>query len=205
MAEYKTPANRGEGEFTEKKSRFIGHVAPVQTEEEAVAFIEEIRQKNREARHNVFAYVLKDGAKRISDDGEPQGTGGVQLLGVLEGAALTNACMVVTRYFGGILLGAGPLARAYGHGARLALENTEIATMALSADYSITLPYELYGIFEHHLADMGVKILGCTFEENVCINVRMIMEETERFLDNIRELSSGAVTPKLIKTGWDRV
>ena len=128
MAEYRTAAGFAEGEFTEKKSRFIGQIAPVSTEEDAAAFIAEIRARHREARHNVFAWALRDGKKRASDDGEPQGTGGVPVLGALEGSGLVDVCVVVTRYFGGVLLGVGGLPDA---GARV-LESGFGADVSLS-------------------------------------------------------------------------
>ena len=122
MAEYKTIKKRASDEFIEKKSRFIGYIAPVETEDEAIAFINEIRTKHRDATHNVYAYSLRAGqVKRASDDGEPQGTGGVPMLNVLNGNELVDVCCVVTRYFGGTLLGVGGLVRAYTEGAKIAV------------------------------------------------------------------------------------
>ena len=109
MLEYTTIHDRAEDEFTERKSRFIGFIAPVETEQQALDFINEIKQKHRDATHNTYAYLLKNGVKRYSDDGEPQGTAGVPMLDCLEKEGLTDVAVVVTRYFGGILLGAGGL------------------------------------------------------------------------------------------------
>ncbi len=205
MAEYRTAAGFAEGEFTEKKSRFIGQIAPVSTEEAAAAFIAEIRARHREARHNVFAWALRDGKKRASDDGEPQGTGGVPVLGALEGSGLVDVCVVVTRYFGGVLLGVGGLSRAYGHGAKLALEAAAVRTMAQSADYALSVPYELYGKFEHWLPDAGARVLESGFGAEVSLSVRLREEDAPAFLDGVRELTSASVAPRLIKTGWDEL
>ena len=110
---YKTIRGFGTDEFVERKSRFIGSIQPVSTEEEAVAFIQSVKERHREANHNVYAYVLREGQiRRYSDDGEPQGTGGVPVLEVLLKEGLVDCCVVVTRYFGGVLLGAGGLVRA---------------------------------------------------------------------------------------------
>ena len=144
MAEYKTVREFAFDEFVEKKSRFIGHIAPVSTEEEAIAFINEMRAKYRDATHNVYAYSLRENQiKRASDDGEPQGTGGVPVLNVLNGNGLVDVCCVVTRYFGGTLLGVGGLVRAYAEGAKIAVAAADIKIMAESADLSVTaLPEE---------------------------------------------------------------
>ena len=121
MDEYLVPSEYGEDEFIEKKSRFIGRIWPVETEEEALARIQEMKKKHYDATHNCWAYIIRDGAVRFSDDGEPGGTAGMPMLQVLQREGLFNAVCVVTRYFGGILLGAGGLTRAYGKAARDAL------------------------------------------------------------------------------------
>ena len=132
MMEYKTIRLREEAEFIERRSRFIGHACPVKTEEEAVAFINEMKAKYWDASHNVYAYCLREGQiKRYSDDGEPQGTAGIPVLDVLQKSGVVDTAVVVTRYFGGILLGAGGLVRAYSHGASIALEAAGIVTMGL--------------------------------------------------------------------------
>jgi len=205
MAGYRTAAGYAEGEFTEKKSRFIGQASPVGSEEEAAAFVAEVRARHREARHNVFAWILRDGGKRASDDGEPQGTGGVPVLGVLEGSGLVDVCVVVTRYFGGVLLGVGGLARAYGRGAKLALEAVTVREMALCRDYGLALPYELYGRFEHWLPEAGVHVVESGFGEEVRLTVRLRDEDAQGFLDGARELSAAVVEPRLLKTGWDEL
>ena len=122
MTEYKIPTGAGESEYVEKRSRFLGHVRPVETEDEARAFVAEMKKKYYDARHNCWCYLLKDGPERYSDDGEPQGTAGIPMLEVFRREGVTNLVCVVTRYFGGVLLGTGGLFRAYTKSARDALE-----------------------------------------------------------------------------------
>ncbi|MEG2420250.1 MAG: YigZ family protein, partial [Oscillospiraceae bacterium] len=129
MTEYRIPAGRGEAEFVEKRSRFLGHVAAVSSEEEARRFIDEMKKTYHDARHNCWCYRILDGAERYSDDGEPQGTAGIPLLEIFQREGVTNVVCVVTRYFGGILLGAGGLLRAYSRSGKDALDGAGIATM----------------------------------------------------------------------------
>ena len=144
-AAYKTVAREAHAEFVEKKSRFIGHVKPVTTEEEAQAFVAALKKQYWDATHNVYAYVLRSGARRFSDDGEPQGTAGMPTLDVLQKAGLTDCVVVVTRYFGGILLGAGGLVRAYSHGALLAAAAGEIVEMRPCTVVEAVCDYAQYG------------------------------------------------------------
>lgn len=146
MESYRTVANESSDEFTERRSRFIGYVKPVQTEEDAVSFIHEIRAKHWDATHHVYAYSLRSGnIRRYSDDGEPQGTAGIPTLDVLQKSGVTDAVVVVTRYFGGILLGGGGLVRAYSHGAKIALDAGGIVTMTLCKTCTLTCDYNQYG------------------------------------------------------------
>lgn len=142
MEEYKTLRAPASDEFTEKRSRFIGYAQPVSTQVEAAAFIERIKKQHHDATHNVFAYLLREGQlERYSDDGEPQGTAGIPVLDVLRKQGVTNCAVVVTRYFGGILLGAGGLVRAYSHAAAIALGKAGIVTMAHCAILDIACDY----------------------------------------------------------------
>ena len=146
MDEYKTILRAADAEFVEKKSRFIGHVRPVSTEEEALAFLAEMRARYWDASHNVYAYRIREGgAQRYSDDGEPQGTSGLPSLDVLRKSGVTDVIAVVTRYFGGTLLGAGGLVRAYSHTVSLALQQAGIAVMRVCTLAQLTCSYSQYG------------------------------------------------------------
>lgn len=146
MADYKTVKEFSSDEFVEKRSRFIGYCSPVKTQEEALAFISEIKSKHWDAKHNVYAYILREGGvKRYSDDGEPQGTAGVPVLEVMQKMGVTDLVVVVTRYFGGILLGAGGLVRAYSHGAKIAVEAATPVIMQLCDQSSLKCSYNQYG------------------------------------------------------------
>ncbi len=133
MADYKTVRAAASGELTEKRSRFIGYCKPVSTEEEATAFIASIRSRHWDARHNVYAYSLREGnLRRYSDDGEPSGTAGMPVLDVLQKSGVTDVCVVVTRYFGGVLLGTGGLVRAYSQAARLGLNAAQGVILSMN-------------------------------------------------------------------------
>ena len=206
MPEYRTVSAFAEDEFTEKKSRFIGHIAPVQSEDEAIAFINEMRAKYRDATHNVYAYSLREGQiRRASDDGEPQGTGGVPVLNVINGAELTDVCCVVTRYFGGTLLGVGGLVRAYSEGAKIAVQAAKIKIMAQSADFLLGCGYDFFGKLEYYLNEHGVLVLSTQFGEDVSTAVRIRKEEIPAFEHGITELSSGKLVPQLISDGWNEM
>ena len=139
---YYTISKPANDSFIEKRSEFIGYIAPVKTNDEAVDFINSIKAMHRKARHNVYAYILRnDNISRYSDDGEPQGTAGVPVLDVLQKRGLTDVCVVVTRYFGGILLGGGGLVRAYSHAASLACDAAHIMNMCLCRRLKIKTDY----------------------------------------------------------------
>ena len=145
MDQYRTVKNEAEDEFVERRSRFIGRVKPVKTEEDAVSFIRACKSKYWDASHNVYAYSLREGSvRRYSDDGEPQGTAGVPVLEVLQKSGVTDLVVVVTRYFGGVLLGAGGLVRAYSHGAKIALDAGRIITMALCQTAELVCDYNQF-------------------------------------------------------------
>lgn len=206
MSEYKTVKQRASDEFVEKKSRFIGYIAPVETEDEAIAFINEIRAKHRDATHNVYAYSLRAGQiKRASDDGEPQGTGGVPMLNVLNGNELTDVCCVVTRYFGGTLLGVGGLVRAYTEGAKIAVAAAGIKTMAESADVAVRCDYGLYGKIEHFIAEHGILVVSSDFGAEVSVTVRLRTEDVSAFEKDIVELTSARAKTEVISRGWNEM
>ncbi|MBR3611492.1 MAG: YigZ family protein [Oscillospiraceae bacterium] len=206
MAEYRTIKQRGSDEFVEKKSRFIGYIAPVETEDEAIAFINEIRAKHRDATHNVYAYSLRAGQiKRASDDGEPSGTGGVPMLNVLNGNGLVDVCCVVTRYFGGTLLGVGGLVRAYTEGAKIAVAAGKIKTMAESADVMLTCDYNLYGKIEHFINEHKILVVESDFGAEVSLVVRLRAEDVEGFEHDMVELTSARVSTEVISRGWNEM
>ncbi len=170
MKEYITIRHSGQDEFTEKRSRFIGYSKPVQTQEDAAAFINEIKSKHWDAKHNVYAYVLAGGQiMRYSDDGEPQGTAGVPVLDVIKKSAVTDVVVVVTRYFGGILLGAGGLVRAYSHAASLALAAGEPVTMRLCRECIASCTYSQYGRVSAVIAECGGTVDDSVYGTDVDI------------------------------------
>lgn len=200
---YTTVRAASRDEFVERRSRFIGHVFPVTTEEEALARLDEVRREFRDASHNVYAYILREGSRqRYSDDGEPQGTAGLPVLTVLQGEGLTDVCAVVTRYFGGILLGGGGLVRAYTQGAKIAVEAAgkrvlrECVTFCLCADYS------LYGSLTRLTASHGAAVVESDFGALVSLTLRLPEERYDAFAADVRDLSAGALIPDVLSRGW---
>lgn len=192
MESYRTVAGEGCGEYEVKRSRFLCYAAPVHTQDEATAFISSIKQKHWDARHNCSAYILREGGiKRFSDDGEPQGTAGMPILDVLEKSEVTDVCVVITRYFGGILLGAGGLVRAYSHSAALALEAGNVITMVKCAQCELTCDYTLYGRIPALIAEHDGKETGTDFTDNVTVRFRLPEDNVAPFQNKLTELSSG--------------
>ncbi len=170
IEEYRTLHSEAQDEFTEKRSRFIGYARPVTTEEQALSFIAEIKKQHWDAKHNVYAYVLRDGQiRRYSDDGEPQGTAGIPVLDVLLKGGITDAVLVVTRYFGGILLGGGGLVRAYGHAASIAVKAAGVEERVLCYKASVTCDYAQYGRVQPLLLEHGAVIDDTAFEDEVTL------------------------------------
>ena len=193
--EYKTIARRCEARFIEKKSEFIGYLCPVQTEEQAVAFIEEIRAMHRKATHNCYAYILRENnAARHSDDGEPGGTAGVPIYEVLRKEGLTDVCCVVTRYFGGVLLGAGGLVRAYTKGAKDAVDAAQIKCMAEAVKLAVTVDYGLYGRLAQVFADFDARVEDEQFADNVRIVLHIRAENSQKLTDKLVDVCNGAVS-----------
>lgn len=194
MKEYRTAARQASDEFTEKKSRFIGSVKPVSNQAEAVAFINEIRTKYWDATHNVYAYVLRDGQiRRYSDDGEPQGTAGIPVLDVLLKEDVTDCAVVVTRYFGGIMLGAGGLVRAYSHASKMALDAGGILTMAPCTVCETQCDYNFYGKLSSLLQSAGACVIDSAFTENVKVMFSLETEKTDSFEALLTDSSKGGV------------
>lgn len=196
MASYKTVKNQASFEFCEKRSRFIGYVRPVKTVDEANAFIDEIKKMNYDAKHNVFAYILNDGAiKKYSDDGEPQGTAGVPVLDVIQKNGLTDVCIVVTRYFGGILLGGGGLVRAYSHTASLTLDAAEEVTMKLCSVFSVSCDYNFYGRLPAIISENDGITDNADFEESVTVLYHIPTENSQTLSEQIFDMSNGKIKP----------
>lgn len=185
-------------EFEEKKSRFIGQACHAESEEEARAFVDQVRAQNREARHNVFAFVLRGGPsgklgnlERQSDDGEPQKTAGMPTLEALRHARLTDTVVVVTRYFGGTLLGTGGLVRAYTQAARGALEAANIVEMSECVDIEMIMPYSLYDTALYTLKQTTAKVISTSFTDVVTIFFRMQDGTQEQTLQDMEDLLAG--------------
>lgn len=192
MKEYKTVEFENSDDFVEKKSRFIGYVKPVKTSDEALEFINKIKSKHWDATHNVYAYVLKENnIQRYSDDGEPSGTAGVPVLDVILKNGLVDVCVVVTRYFGGILLGAGGLVRAYSHGSKIALESGSIITMAPCKILSVKVDYSFYERMNILLSEFNANIEETLFEESVKMTFSLKENKVTLLSEKLTEQSNG--------------
>lgn len=189
---YKTIRTASSDEYIVKKSRFIGHIMPVKTQEEALDFIAKVSKKHWDATHNVYAYIIRDtGVKRYSDDGEPQGTAGIPVLDVLEKSGVTDCAVVVTRYFGGIMLGAGGLVRAYSHSASIAVAAGGIVTRAMCARLKVTCDYYFYGKLSSLVPENCGIIEDTVFEDNVTLIFRMPVEIVDSFNAKLVDVSNG--------------
>jgi uncharacterized YigZ family protein len=197
MTEYLVPAGYGRGEYTEKRSRFIGQIWPVESEQEALEHLAAVRKEHYDARHTCFAYILRDsGAIRYGDDGEPQGTAGQPILAVLSGAELTNVCCTVTRYFGGVLLGTGGLVRAYTAAAKAALSDAGMARMAEWQRLRIPSPYPLLERVKRLLEQQEAVIERADYGADVALEALVRADRAPGFDAALRELSAGAVRPE---------
>lgn len=199
MASYKTVKKECSDEFVVKKSRFIGYVRPVKTQQEALDFISAIKTKHWDATHNVYAYVLRDGmTRRFSDDGEPQGTAGIPCLDVLLKEEVTDICVVVTRYFGGIMLGAGGLVRAYSHGAKIAVDSGEVITMSLCKIARVKSDYTFYGRLVPLICEEGGIIESTDFTDAVEVTFRIPEEKLSFFEAKLVDVSCGKLHTEVI-------
>lgn len=199
MEAYKIPARDAEAEFVEKKSRFIGRIWVTDTEEDALNRLKEMRQQHWDATHNVYAYIIHGGPTRYSDDGEPQGTAGMPVLEVLRGAGVENVCCVVTRYFGGTLLGTGGLVRAYGKAARDALREAGIALKQLWKKLDLILPYTFFDRLRQEVERFGGVVADTEYSADICLHVLLPADRTAAFAARVTDLTRGAVIP--IETG----
>ena len=193
MEEYLVPTGYGEDEFVEKKSRFIGRVWPVETEEEALAKIAEMKKQHYDATHNCWAYVLKSGAMRFSDDGEPGGTAGNPMMQVLQKENIFNVVCVVTRYFGGTLLGAGGLVRAYTKGAKIAIDAAGKSMKRVWSVLYIPCPYTFYERVKLETEAFGGVIRDTQFGAEVELEILVAQPQAQAFLDKILDMTAGTV------------
>ncbi|MBR5296148.1 MAG: YigZ family protein [Clostridia bacterium] len=199
MESYRTVRGFAESRFTEKKSEFIGWVKPCDSWEEARAFVDEARVAFPDARHFVSAFINKEGnVQRFDDDGEPKGTGGIPMLEVLKKEELTGLCVVVTRYFGGILLGAGGLARAYARGARDAVEAAGICSFSKFHKGKITIPYPLFSKVEFELNSRKYRLTGKEFGEGVSLYLLVSEKEREGLENLLADLSGGKISLEIV-------
>lgn len=193
----------GEGEIVEKKSRFIGQIKPVSSEEEAYAFVEQIKKKHYDARHNCFAFSIGEDMPllRFSDDGEPQGTAGKPILEVINGSGIHNICIVVTRYFGGTLLGTGGLVRAYTDASKEALKNCETKLMQRLIPVDIKSNYTDMGKIQYILNTAKINIISTDFAEDVLIKAQLPVDVSNKIQADITE-ATGA---RAIITTYDEI
>lgn len=198
--EYTTIIGEGTSKFEEKKSIFIGSIKHVKNEEECKEFIKKIREENKEARHNVFAYVLGDEkVSRYSDDKEPQGTAGLPILNVLEKNSIKDAVIVVTRYFGGILLGTGGLTRAYSHAAQLALSEVSKALRITGFSVKIFTPYEFQRKITYYMDKNNIILNSVNYAEKVSYDLYIEKENMEKFHKEIDEITGAKAQIEISK------
>lgn len=191
---YKTLSCQAQDEYIVKHSRFIGYAKPVKTEKEAQEFIAEISKKHWDAKHNVYAYSVREGGiKRYSDDGEPQGTAGMPVLNVILQEDITDCVVVVTRYFGGILLGGGGLVRAYTHSAKIGIDAAGIVTLSKWTVCRISCDYTFYGKLETFIRDFGGVTENTDFGENVILEFRIEKGTEDAFDKKLKDLTNGKI------------
>lgn len=201
---FTTLASDSRVEFEEKRSLFIGRARRVDSEEEAQEFIKSIKKQHADATHNVFAYSINGGIlARYSDDGEPQGTSGMPTLDAIRKGGVDNACVVITRYFGGTLLGAGGLVRAYSHTASLALEAAGIVTYEPYSEYELRCGYSEYQRYSAYFSDIGVLVDDTVYEADVTVRFAIKRTAGDALVEKIREMSYGKDVPTLIGERYD--
>ena len=199
MEDYLVPRGVGQAEYIEKKSRFLGGVYPVTSEQEAKEILERVRKQHYDARHNCWCYILKSGQKRYSDDGEPQGTAGQPMLNVFEREGVVDVLCIVTRYFGGSLLGAGGRCRAYTKAAKDALDAAGISRMQPWLRQQITVSYALFERAKLLIAAQEGSVEDAQYGADILITYRIPEGADERLRTALREASSGSVVPSLLE------
>lgn len=192
MEDYLVPGGQAQAEYIEKKSRFIGQVFPITTEQEAKATIERVRRQHYDARHNCWCYMIRDGAVRYSDDGEPQGTAGLPMLEVFKREGVENVVCVVTRYFGGVLLGTGGLLRAYTKSAKDALDAAGIAAVRRWVKLEVGCPYSLFERMKTECLSLDGAVQNVDYGADVLLSLLLPENNAEAFSARVTELSAGA-------------
>ena len=191
MDEYYIPSGPGESEYEEKRSRFLGHLRPVETEEEARLFITEMKKKYHDARHNCWCYRIRGGAVRYSDDAEPQGTAGLPMLEILQREGIENAVCVVTRYFGGVLVGTGGLLRAYQKAAKGAVEDAGISVVRAWTKMSIVCDYSDYEKIRSELEQQNAVISDTEYGEKVTLTVLVSQGQGTLVTEKLQDRTAG--------------
>ncbi len=206
MKVYKTVEKYGESEFIEKKSRFLSFVHPVDTEEDALAIIEKARKKYYDSTHVVFAYKIKENnICRFSDDGEPQGTAGIPVLDVITKNELENILIIVVRYFGGTLLGAGGLVRAYSKSAVMGVEEAGISIMTPCCVFEIVCPYNLLSTVQFILDSFDCVKMDITYGENICLKYYIDETKFDELNGKITDKTNGQLTLLKIETEFHKI
>ena len=192
-APYKTLRQAASDEVIINRSRFIGYASPCETEEEALAFLQAIRTKHKDATHNCYAYVIgrNAGVMRYSDDGEPGGTAGLPMMEVLKAQGVVNCCVVVTRYFGGVLLGAGGLVRAYTQGAVIALKVAQVVVMEPSCQYLCEVPYPLWDKVQHLMRTLPLQLVSSEFTTAVTFSILVRERDADMVLSELTRMTDG--------------
>ena len=198
MSEYFIPAGSGESELVEKRSSFLGHVRLAETEEDAREFINRMKKKYYDARHNCWCYIIRDGAVRYSDDGEPQGTAGLPMLEVFRREGVENVVCVVTRYFGGVLLGTGGLLRAYTKSAKDALDAAGIAVVRRWVKVRVECPYSLLERIKLECTALGGALSDTQYGVGVTMELLLSAQSAEEFAQRVTELSAGACMTEVV-------
>lgn len=206
MTEYYIPTEAAEAELVEKRSRFIGQVRPVETEEEARAFVEQVKKKHYDARHNCWCYRLRDGGvERYSDDGEPQGTAGQPMLNVFQREEVTNVVCVVTRYFGGVLLGAGGLVRAYTQSAKDALDAAGVSVVRRWVQAAVPCPYSFFDRVKLEVEAHGGVLGETEYAADVTVHALLPEGQVEAFSARMTELTAGGTEVQILGEAFKAV
>lgn len=193
MANYKTVHQTSKDQIIINKSKFIGHASNVENESEAIEFINRIKKEYKDATHNVYAYIIDINTQRYNDDGEPSGTAGLPILNVLKQENLKNTVIVVTRYFGGVKLGAGGLVRAYTKSAKIAIESSKIVNKVLFSNIIVKFDYTLLGIIEREIKKNKYTITTKEFTDRVTINILCKLDNVDKLKQLLKDITNGKI------------